>query len=208
MKGLFLKDFYMTVHYCKAYLLLVLVFAGASVFSDNLFLLIYPFILLSVIPVNLLSYDEKSRWTVYADCLPASRKKVVDVKYIVMLIFLAVTLAVFSVTHLTYSLVFGKGDLAAWMIMNAVLSSIGILSPSLMLPVLFKYGVEKGRMVYYLILILICGICGGLSANLLDGEIVVGQIGLWWAPAIVVAALLILAVSWILSRRFYENREL
>ena len=208
MKGLLLKDFYMAAHYCRSYLLLVIVFAGVSIFSDNLFLLFYPVILLAVIPVNLLSYDEKSRWTVYADCLPVSRKKMVDVKYIVMMIFLVVTVTAFSVTHLIYVLAFGKGDLAEWMTMIVVILSTGMVSPAMMLPVLFKFGVEKGRMVYFVVVIMVCVVCGGLGASLQAGEIVVGQIGFWRMPVILAAALLILGVSWILSRRFYENREL
>ena len=40
MKGLLLKDWYMVVKYCKAYLLISLVFIGASIMSDDNFFFI------------------------------------------------------------------------------------------------------------------------------------------------------------------------
>ena len=63
MKGLILKDIYMMMKYCRAYLLIIIVFTAVSfVDNGNLFLVFYPTILCGMIPVNLLSYDERSRW--------------------------------------------------------------------------------------------------------------------------------------------------
>ena len=74
MKGLLLKDAYMAAKYCRAYLLIVAVFLIAAPFSgDNLFLMMYPCILASMVPVNLLAYDAQSKWEQYAGTLPCSR---------------------------------------------------------------------------------------------------------------------------------------
>lgn len=35
MKSLLLKDFYMTLKYCRAFLLIIIVFLAVSVFGDN-----------------------------------------------------------------------------------------------------------------------------------------------------------------------------
>lgn len=43
MKGLLLKDFYMAAKYCKAVLLLVIVFLAASFLGEeNIFFAVYP----------------------------------------------------------------------------------------------------------------------------------------------------------------------
>lgn len=63
MKGLLLKDWYMMKKYCRAYLLIAVVFIAVSLFSnDNMFFVFYPCLLCGMIPVNLLAYDERSRW--------------------------------------------------------------------------------------------------------------------------------------------------
>ena len=75
MKGLLLKDFYMACKYCRAYLLIVLVFALAAPFTygNNLFMLFYPCILASMVPVNLLAYEAQCKWEPFAGTLPYSR---------------------------------------------------------------------------------------------------------------------------------------
>ena len=73
MKGLLRKDLYMMGKYCRSYLLLVIVFLCVSVFSsDNLFFVFYPSLFSGMIPVSLLAYDERSRWTQYSGTLNPS----------------------------------------------------------------------------------------------------------------------------------------
>lgn len=88
MKGLLLKDFYMAWRYCRILLVLVVVFIALS-WADqgSLFFLLYPIILVSMIPVTLLGYDERDRWTGYSDTLPYTRGQLVSAKYLVGLCF-------------------------------------------------------------------------------------------------------------------------
>ena len=54
MKGLLLKDWYMMVRYCKAWVVILVVMIGASAFSDNPFLfLMYPVMLAGAVIVSL-----------------------------------------------------------------------------------------------------------------------------------------------------------
>ena len=83
MKGLLLKDLYMVVKYCKAYLLIAVVFLAVSLMgSDNLFFIFYPCLLCGMIPVNLLAYDERSRWPQYCGTLPYTKGQIVSGKYL------------------------------------------------------------------------------------------------------------------------------
>ena len=70
-------------------MLLIFIFAAGAVFSDNLFLLFYPIMMAGVVPISLISYDEKSKWNVYAGVFPYSKEELVSVKYIIALLFLA-----------------------------------------------------------------------------------------------------------------------
>ena len=106
MKGLLLKDCYMIKKYCRAYLLLTVIFTVVSFFGeDNLFLIFYPCFLCGVIPVNLIAYDESSRWTQYSEALPYTRALIVSSKY---LIGIFTQLAVIILTIVAHSYEYGR----------------------------------------------------------------------------------------------------
>ena len=59
MKGLLLKDTYMTVRLCRMFLLLDVVFLGVWMFGNgDLFFLTYPCLLTTMVPMTLISYDD------------------------------------------------------------------------------------------------------------------------------------------------------
>ena len=60
MSGLLLKDFYLMRKYCRGYAVIVVIFIMVSCIGDtNAFLLFYPCVLSGLIPITLLSYDER-----------------------------------------------------------------------------------------------------------------------------------------------------
>ena len=86
---------------------------------------------------------------------------------------------------------------------------LGILPASLMLPVIFKFGVERGRIAYYAALGVVFACVFGftyVSRNTEPAELLTDTSPFRFA--LPVAALLILGVSWLLSIKFYEKREL
>ena len=99
MKGLLLKDFYMAMKYCRAYVVIAVVFSLLSIWGNTSFLLAYPVLLASVIPVNLISYDEKSRWQQYCETMPYTRKQVVDSKYLMSFLLIAGLSVVLAAAH-------------------------------------------------------------------------------------------------------------
>ena len=91
MRALFLKDWYMAKSYCRSYLLIVVVFAAVSfVSSESLFFMAYPAIMFGILPVTLISYDERFHWPAYAGTLPLRRRDEVREKYLLSLLLIAV----------------------------------------------------------------------------------------------------------------------
>ena len=87
MKGLLYKDLLMTWKYCKMYFVIAIAFLVVFFFNtDSELFIIYPGILFGMIPINLLAYDEHSRWKIFSLTLPYSKDKVVSAKYLVGLI--------------------------------------------------------------------------------------------------------------------------
>jgi len=208
MKGLLLKDWYMMKKYCKAYLLITLVFIAVSfVGNENLFFTFYPCLLCGMIPVNLLGYDERSRWQQYSETMPYTKAQIVSGKYI---IGLATQIAIILITGITQAMrmsIDGDFELKEYLILMMLLLIMSLLASSITLPFRFKLGVEKGRMAYY---IMIGVVCAGsiISSNLLSSEFSY-DIKLNGAlPIICIAGIVIYAMSWYLSIVFYKQREL
>lgn len=165
MKGLLTKDFNLAVRTCWTYLLIIVPFLAASVTSDFGIFTMYPLVLISVIPLNLITIDEKCRWRNYASCMPYSRKEIVASKYILGAIMSAITiviaLAAQAVKLITRDGLNGEipGQLAAILAMCLFMS---ILLPSIALPFMFKFDTEKSKIAYYIFL----GFAGGTMGML------------------------------------------
>lgn len=209
MKGLLLKDFYVTVKNLKIYLLVLAIFLAAGVMdrSNVVFLYFLP-IFGGMIPVTLLAYDERSRWTQYSLALPYGRKQIVSAKYLFGLIA-QIIMAVLSMT----ALFFVGASFTNLMVFLVTATATSCIVPALCLPIVFKFGVEKGRIVYFVTVGICVGI-GGAGIETAPGfspeaaEIISqGGAGIK-VTALTAAAALIYFLSWLLSVKIFKNKEL
>lgn len=207
MKGLLLKDYYMAVKYCRAFVLIAAVFIGVSMVSEeNAFMLIYPVIFCEMIPVTLIGYEERSRWLTYCETFPYSRSQIVTCKYLIAAICIITVTAATGVTQAVRMISNGGVEFVSYMNMLSMLLMIGFVGPGIFLPFIFKYGVEKGRIGYYIVI----GAAYGIGAVLtMEEPEIMFSIGVNWLPVIfLLIGIVVFAVSWRLSVHFYENREL
>ena len=211
MKALFLKDWYMMKKYCRAYLLIAVVFLAVSFFGDaNLFFVFYPCLLCGMIPVNLLGFDEKSRWQLYCESLPYTRKMIVSGKYLIGLMAqgaMLLTTGIVQAARMQIGGSFHPGEYSAMMLIVLFLSMI---ASSICLPFLFQFGVEKGRMAYALMMGSVCAM-SGLSSGLFIkriGEKTLAVSLLPVLPIVCLVGIALYALSWYLSVVFYTRREL
>lgn len=210
MKGLLLKDFYMARKYCRAYLLIVLVFALASPFTggNNLFMLFYPCILASMVPVNLLAYEAQCKWEPFAGTLPYSRCQLVSAKYLTGLISAGLVLVLSGIAQIIGMLSDGGFRAEEFLSLMAALALTGCVVPAITLPLIFRFGVEKGRIVYLVMVGLFCGISAVASIVLPDNIFAQAASFTPALPLAFLAAVGLYALSWFLSTRFYGKREL
>ncbi len=208
MKGLLLKDFYMTVKYCRAYLLIVVVFTAVSFFSaDNLFIF-YPCLMVGMIPVNLLAYDERSKWTLYSGTLPYSKAQIVSGKY---LIGLFAQLAVLVITGICQTIIMHRNGIFALTELLGLLALLLVTScasSSLTLPIIFRWGVEKGRIAYAVVIGMVFAVSTMVTMSFGTGAGLRITVPFRGALAILCAVGIgIYALSWYLSIVFYRKRE-
>ena len=208
MKGLLLKDWYMMKKYCRYYLFVSIGFIILSMMSSgNMFFVFYPCLLCGMIPVNLLGYDERSRWTEYVGTLPYTKTQIVSAKYLIGLFTQIALLTVICIVQGVKMGIEGTFVMKEFLVLMMLLLVMASVASSLTLPFVFKYGVEKGRMAYYIMIGIVCA--GSIiSSNLLSGGIQ-AEIKLNGILSIIcLVGIGIYALSWYLSIAFYKKREI
>lgn len=205
MKGLLLKDLYMINRYFRMFLGVALLFIVLSAVLDSLFYAFYPVVFLSMIPISLLSYDERCHWQQFADAAPYTRRDVVKGKYQLLFLCLAVILilelAAQSIQMVgTHSFDAGKLlDLIGW------IAVCGLVLPAISLPLSMKLGPERGRVAQLFFIGAICAVAYiAVSANHVSLTMAAGASVL---PFALVGCLVLVHLSYRLSVRFYERRE-
>lgn len=208
MSGLLLKELYMARKYCRLHLVITVLFLGMAMLpsAENLFLLFYPSAMASFIPVTLLSYDTQSKWDVYFDTLPTSRAQYVSAKYLIGLILGELVLALTAVTQLLAIRLNGEIGLNQLLPLLWGLQAITLVLPTLCLPPIFKLGVEKGRILFLVMIGIVFGGSAALALGVEDGGSfsLPGNLSVWLLLGVIV----LYALSWVLSIRLYRTREL
>lgn len=208
MKGLLLKDWYMMKQYCRIYLFIAIGFIALSLVSnDNLFFIFYPFLLGGMIPVNLLGYDERSRWIQYSGTMPYTKTQIVSGKYLDGLLIQIILLLVTGAVQAAKMIIVGdflSGGFAALMLILFIVSTVASAIP---LPFVFRLGVEKGRMAYYVMIGFVCGV------SVLASNVYKGQPGIEMKPNLLLTVLAAAGIgiyifSWYMSVVFYKKREI
>ncbi len=205
MIGLLRKDLYMAAAYCRTYLLILVAFLGVGLVNgENSFFLIYPMIIGMMLPVSILAYDERFKWHLACDTLPCTRAQAVSAKYILTLLLV---LLVFLLTMLVQGIrLYRLGNPEPLRDLPGLLLPIGLVGPAVLMPVIFRLGVEKGRLFYYLLVGVICAAAVFLSS----GESPINPMAAAKLPGAVtvIGSLVLFALSWGLSILLYQKREL
>ena len=147
IRGLLLKDIFELWAQCRVqlvltgvYLLLPLFIKGIGLFAS------VGMMLLAMMPVYALGYDERCRWERYALAMPVRKSDLFWSRFLLGVIAIALGAAVQTLA----ALLTGRGEL---------LSSLAVTAPSavvyllITLPLMMKLGVEKGRFLLLLLTI-------------------------------------------------------
>ena len=208
MKGLLLKDCYLAWAHFKGYILMVIAFSVMSAADPgNFFLVFYPCMLCGMIPVNLMAYDERSKWDVYTALLPFTRSQIVSAKYIFGLIAQGIILTLVAVVNTVRMAYSGGVDWQFLFDLMGIMIMLAAVSVALPLPFIFRSGVEKGRMGYYM-MIGLAGVGSGIAGGLLGDNVNAFSLPVLAVPVMIAVGFGVYSLSWWLSVRFYENREL
>ena len=208
MKGLLLKDCYLAWSHFKMYVVMVVAFSLLSAADPgNFFLVFYPCMLCGMIPVNLIAYDERSKWDTYTALLPFTRAQVVASKYIFGMIGQGIILSLVTVVNIVRMALSSGVDWQYLFDLMGMMIMFASISVALPLPFIFRSGVEKGRMGYY-VMIGLAGVSSGVAGGLLGDNVTEFSLPELAVPIMILIGTGVYAFSWWLSVKFYEKREL
>lgn len=206
MKGLLVKDFTLLFKACKSVLIMIAVFLIVSLFSDSYgFLSYYAMILAAMVPVTLLAYDEKEKWDMYFQTLPVSKSDYVSAKYLTGILMEAAVFVLLIITR-----IFKSGGTREIVIYAALLIALGMLFLAVDLPVIFKFGSVKGRIVNIVLVVAVC-ILGTFTVTEFDYTDILTMLSdhsIPVAAAAVIVSVILCLLSWIISVTVYKKREI
>jgi hypothetical protein len=185
-------------------------FLASSVFGSTI-LMLYPCVLTYTLTLSLLAYDEQDRWNRCCATLPYTRTEYVSVYYLFHLIATAVVMLLAALTILAHFAVAGMDTWAEDLNFLLIGVSICLLPAALVLPIIFLLGTERGRIFSACaaaVIVMICTAC--LIALTADDAPTLSQTlpSFLAPPVFLVVPILLYLLSWRLSCRLYEKREL
>lgn len=194
MKALLVKDAFVLWKQMRIFILILVVMSLVGGTFNSVFVAVW----CSMLPYTAMAYDERSHWDQLAAMMPYSRRDVVLSKYVLGWICMALSVALTLVLQAAAVLIGRDGPEVA-LILASFLA--GIIALDVSLPLIFRFGVERGRMV---ILIVIFGlaIVSGIAMDAVNGA---GHISL---PLVVLLPLMAVVSTFIsvpLSMKLYRT---
>jgi len=147
MKGLIIKDLLNLKKNFSAILTLVIFYAFIAYTSEDSSVLIGMItMMLTMMTITSIAYDDLAKWDKYALAMPISRKDIILSKYILLIMLDMIGIAISIV--ITFIITKLKGsDVNYLLIISYSIFAVSLIFGCIILPLIFKFGVEKSRLM-------------------------------------------------------------
>ncbi len=124
-------------------------------------------ILCSMMIVTTFTFDDNSSWLRYAMIMPVSKKDIVVGKYIMLVIFCVIGSLFGLVVSLIAGLAmrkitFNLAGIVELLLLTLVALVISLISGSMSIPLVFKFGAERARVLLVISILVPLAICFGI----------------------------------------------
>ncbi len=147
IKGVLMKDLALIKNQLLIVIFIIAIYSASMLILDNKsdylsgFAGSYSVVIMSMMPVTLLAYDEKNKWGIYSAAMPVSRKANVVSKYIIMLGLSILNAAIIGMIFL----VSGNGDMLSFL---TAIAAVSILTGSIVTVLAYKFGSNNARFIF------------------------------------------------------------
>ena len=208
MKGLILKDIYNLRKYGNTLFLIAALYFMLSFMMNNADVFLGMIVIMfAITTVTSFAYDSQSGWDVYVNTMPVSRKDVVLSKYLLSLVLILVGGLLAVLLGWVNGLIRNIGNFSETLLTAYALCAVGLLFISILLPFVYKFGVERARVI--IIAVVAVPVAAGFALSQTGAlpqisEQTVTQV-LWFLPLIVVVFGIL---SFRISSAVYRKKEM
>ncbi|MDE7262126.1 MAG: ABC-2 transporter permease [Oscillospiraceae bacterium] len=208
MIGLLRKDLFVADKSGRLLLVLALVFSvvpGMGSFGST-----YAVMLALMMPMTSIAYDERSKWDKYAAMLPYTPGQIVWSKYLLSYFYTVLGGGIIVLGTFLRGITTGSADWRETMEMTVLMGVIMLFIMAIGLPVIYRFGSEKGRLAMFVIM----GVGVGAALGIVNAFKKLPELPkLPSLPLPVIAAVIAVLVaaatyaSFRLSVRLYKKRQ-
>ena len=148
MRGLLLKDFFTLLKQLKLYLLFIVILSVIPSTNFSSIAIVYA----AMLPITVIAYDERSKWDQLAVMMPYSKRELVFSKFLIGYIDVAVCLLLSLGLQAAISAFGGQAFTTETVLAIVLTSFAGLILMALNLPFMFWLGVERGRVVFMILI--------------------------------------------------------
>lgn len=205
MLGLIKKDLLLMKTNAKSLLVIFIIYLLMAI-NGNFDIVVMLPLFIMVLLISTFGYDEYNNWDAYVNALPVGRKNIIFSKYLTSTILLVCSSIISCIIAYVLTFFYEKSDI------SHSLSYIGgclcgmLIAISLMYPLIFKYGSQKGRIAGF-VLIAGGGFVLGLLSKIKTFSTVVNSFETYFLIAFVILTILMLIGSYVISVKIYSKRE-
>jgi ABC-2 type transport system permease protein len=156
MKGLLLKDFITMSKNSRTvfFIIAFFMFFGFALRGTTDLIQLMIVLLCSTMVINSFSCDAAAKWDKYVLSLPVTRKDVVLSKYILALILTGIGTVISLLMNTVFGIMNDSGDQTEILMKCYTLFAVSMIFLCLLLPLIFRFGVEKSRLFMLLVYII------------------------------------------------------
>lgn len=145
MKGLILKDLLTFKTTITAMIFLLIFYIILGMYGDSSVMFVTMACVINMmIPLTCAGYDEQCGWDSFGNSLPVGRTRTVIARYLTEFVIMLGTLLIIAVSQIIF--VFTNNTIMSLPYYIAIIAVTSLIS-AIMNPVLYKFGVQKGRFV-------------------------------------------------------------
>lgn len=210
MKGLILKDIYLTKGSARTLLVMIVAFVLMSFQNIDFLIFFLPFLCI-MICISTFNYDEYNKWDAYAITLPNGRKNIVKSKYFATILMIIIGMIISIVITGTIGILGNKLNVSEFFdsAMGSAFAIIFVVS--IMYPLIYKFGAEKGRIFLFVIGFLFSAMIGAIVLGIeklgIDLSFMIPFFNQYFLYILPMTAIILLLISYLVSYRIYQKKE-
>lgn len=205
MKGLILKELYLIKSNMRS--LIIMLFCFLLIVMNDATSIAFVLPLFSVMMcITTFTYDEYNKWDSYAISMPTGRKDIVRGKYLTTIILIIISAVISLLTVYILGTTKGSFDLCK-SLFSLGGGIVGILFfVALLYPFIYKFGIEKGRLLILVVAFALSGIIGMIftTINLSNLLSFLYKYGMYIIPLL---SLIVIYISYKISMKLYLRKE-